>query len=98
MIEIKSFANIGFDVLFTAFEQAFAEYEVQQDKVQLQRMLKRRGFNPNLSFAAFEGDKIVAFTLNGIGNYYGVRTAYDTKSLYSSSSAELRFSLYNKGN
>lgn len=78
MIEIKSFANINFDVLFTAFEQAFAEYEVQQDKVQLQRMLKRRGFNPNLSFAAFEGDKIVAFTFNGIGNYYGVRTAYDT--------------------
>lgn len=78
MIEIKSLANISFDILFTAFEQAFAEYEVQQDKMQLQRMLKRRGFHPNLSFAAFENNRIVAFTFNGIGNYYGVQTAYDT--------------------
>lgn len=78
MIEIKSLANISFDILFTAFEQAFAEYEVQQDKVQLQRMLKRRGFNSDLSFAAFENGRIVSFTFNGIGNYYGVLTAYDT--------------------
>lgn len=78
MIEIKSLANISFDILFTAFEQTFAEYEVQQDKVQLQRMLERRGFNPKLSFAAFESDRIVAFTFNGIGIYYGVQTAYDT--------------------
>ncbi len=78
MIEIKSLANISFDILFTTFEQTFAEYEVQQDKVQLQRMLERRGFNPKLSFAAFESDRIVAFTFNGIGIYYGVQTAYDT--------------------
>jgi ribosomal protein S18 acetylase RimI-like enzyme len=41
-------------------------------------MLKRRGFNPDLSFAAFEGNKIIAFTLNGIGYFNGILTAYDT--------------------
>ena len=41
-------------------------------------MLKRRGFDPRLSFAAFDGDRIAAFTLNGIGNYDGLPTAYDT--------------------
>ena len=33
---------------------------------------------PGLSFAAFEGEEIVAFTFNGIGEFNGIRTAYDT--------------------
>ena len=41
-------------------------------------MLKRRGYNPQLSFAAFDNDEIVAFTLNGTGTFNGVLTAYDT--------------------
>ncbi len=77
-MEIKSLANTGFDLIFKAFEQAFADYDIQLNKAQLQAMLKRRGFNPQLSFAAFEGNEIVAFTLNGIGNFNGVPTAYDT--------------------
>lgn len=77
-MEIKSLEETRFDVLFEAFDQAFAEYEVRLDKRQLQIMLKRRGFNPHLSFAAFDGDRIVAFTCNGIGNFNGVLTAYDT--------------------
>ena len=77
-MEIKSLARTGFDIILQAYEQAFADYEVQQDKEQLRRMLKRRGFDPNLSFAAFEDSSIVAFTLNGIGYYNGAPTAYDT--------------------
>ena len=41
-------------------------------------MLIRRGYVPKLSFAAFDNGKIVAFTLNGIGMFNGIRTAYDT--------------------
>jgi len=49
-------------------------------------MLDRRGFNPDLSFAAFDGKEIVSFTLNGIGLFndgfhnaiLDVLTAYDT--------------------
>lgn len=77
-MEIKSLAGVGFDVIFKAFAQAFADYEMQVDRTQLQVMLKRRGFLPELSFAAFEGDDIVAFTLNGVGLFNGVLTAYDT--------------------
>lgn len=77
-MEIKSMDKVSFDALFTAFEQAFADYEVQVNKTGLQRMLKRRGFNPELSFAAFDGDKIASFTCNGTGNFYGIPTAYDT--------------------
>lgn len=77
-IKVKSLKDIHFDVIYEAFNQAFANYEVQINKVQLQTMLKRRGFDPELSFAAFDGDKIVVFTLNGIGDFKGIRTAYDT--------------------
>lgn len=77
-MEIKSLRNIGFDVLFEAWSRAFAEYDMQLNKRQLQSMLKRRGFNTELSFAAFEGDEIAAFTCNGIGNFKGIPTAYDT--------------------
>lgn len=77
-IKVKSLKYIHFDVIYEAFNQAFANYELQINKVQLQTMLKRRGFDPELSFAAFDGDEIVAFTLNGIGEFKGIRTAYDT--------------------
>lgn len=77
-MEIKSLAGIDFDTIFEGFSQAFAEYELQQDRTQFRKMLQRRGFNPELSFAAFEGNRIVAFTFNGIGNYKGIPTAYDT--------------------
>lgn len=77
-IEIKPLGNISLDVLFEAFDQAFAEYEFRLNKRQFQTLLKRRGFDPDLSFAAFDVDRIVAFTCNGIGNFNGALTAYDT--------------------
>ena len=51
---------------------------MQLNAEQLRAMLTRRGFDPTLSFAAFDGAQIAAFTLNGIGNFNGVPTAYDT--------------------
>ncbi len=77
-MEIKSLNNICFDELFEAFEQAFADYEVQLNKAELFAMLKRRGFEPKASFGAFDGNKTVSFTCNGTGNFYGTPTAYDT--------------------
>lgn len=78
VMEIKSLANTSFEELFGAFEQAFADYEIQFNKDEHLAMLKRRSFDPTLSFAAFERDKIVSFTCNGIGDFYGTPTAYDT--------------------
>ena len=77
-MQIKSLFNTNFDTIFKAFNQAFADYEIQISKNELQTMLRRRGFNPDLSFAAFENDEILSFTLNGIGIFNGIPTAYDT--------------------
>lgn len=79
MIEIKNLEGISFEQIYTAFKSAFSDYEISVDKIELKSMLKRRGFNPALSFGAFYEDNIVAFTFNGIGKYYnGKLTAYDT--------------------
>ncbi|MCL2291340.1 MAG: GNAT family N-acetyltransferase [Bacteroidetes bacterium] len=77
-MEIKSLGNTDFETVFKAFSRAFADYEIQINAEELKTMLKRRGFDPDLSFAAFEEENIVAFTLNGIGNFNGVKIAYDT--------------------
>lgn len=78
-MEIKSLAKIDLDIIFRAFSQAFSDYEIQWNRAQFQTMLKRRGYVPELSFAAFdENSQIVAFTLNGIGYFNGKLTAYDT--------------------
>lgn len=77
-MEIKSLANTGFDELFEAFGRAFADYELQLNKDEHSAMLKRRGFDPELSFAAFDKGRIVSFTCNGTGDFYGTPTAYDT--------------------
>jgi len=77
-MEIKSLAYTDFDTMYKAFNQAFIDYEIQINDEQLKAMLKRRGYHPELSFAAFDGNEIVAFTLNGIGYFNGISTAYDT--------------------
>ena len=77
-MEIRCLGDIGFDQLFEAFEAAFSDYEISFDKEEVRAMLIRRGYDPRLSFGAFDSGKIVSFTLNGIGLYYGLPTAYDT--------------------
>jgi len=77
-MEINSLAGTDFETLFTGFEKAFATYDVQINKQQFRAMLQRRGFDPKLSFAAFDNNEIVSFTLNGIGTYNNIPTAYDT--------------------
>jgi ribosomal protein S18 acetylase RimI-like enzyme len=78
METIKSLDTISFDALFNAFNEAFIDYEVQVNRDELQVMLCRRGFVPSLSFGLFENNRLVSFTLNGIGEFNGKKTAYDT--------------------
>ncbi len=77
-MEIKSLEHIDFDTLFRGFENAFSDYEISFDKEEVRSMLIRRGYDSCLSFAAFVDNEIVAFTLNGIGRFNGIPTAYDT--------------------
>lgn len=77
-MEIRNLEHTGFDTLFSGFKRAFSDYEIRFDKEEVRSMLERRGYNPRLSFAAFDNGEIVAFTLNGTGLFNGIPTAYDT--------------------
>lgn len=77
-MEIRNLEHTDFDTLFRGFEAAFFDYEIHFNKEEVRSMLERRGYNPQLSFAAFDKDKIMAFTLNGTGMFDGILTAYDT--------------------
>ncbi len=78
VMEIRCLEHTDFDTLFHGFEKAFLDYEIHFEKEEVRSMLKRRGYHPELSFAAFDADEIVAFTFNGIGSFNGLLTAYDT--------------------
>lgn len=79
MVEIKALSGVEFQILYESFSKAFSDYDMPSLSIEdLERMLVRRGFNPDLSFGAFENNELVSFTFNGIGNYNGKKTAYDT--------------------
>ena len=76
---MKSLEKTDFETLFRAFSSAFSDYaEVQVNEEQLKAMLKRRGYNAELSFGMFEGEELLSFTLNGTGSFNGADTVYDT--------------------
>ncbi|MCT4615466.1 MAG: GNAT family N-acetyltransferase [Marinifilaceae bacterium] len=78
MIEIESLLETSSDDIYTAFSEAFIDYDVQLDREGFDKMLKRRGFRKEISFGAFDDGRLIAFTLNGLGLYNGKKTAYDT--------------------
>lgn len=77
-MEIITLEKIAIDELYEAFNDAFSDYEMQWSKRQFTNMLRRRGYKPEISFAATENDRIVSFTLNASGMYNGKSTVYDT--------------------
>lgn len=78
MIEIHSLKNIASEQLYGAFKEAFIDYLMQLTQKRLEKMLRRRGYVPELSFGAFEKKQLLAFTFTGIGNFNHISTAYDT--------------------
>lgn len=78
MKELTSLENLSIDALYSSFSKAFSDYEIQVSEQELRIMLSRRGFVPSLSFGLFDNEELVAFTLNGIGQFNGKKTAYDT--------------------
>ena len=77
-MNIKSLVSTDFETIFEGYSKAFADYDIVLNAAGLKTMFKRRGFDPDLSCAAFDGEEIAAFTFNSIGNFNGVRMAYDT--------------------
>ena len=77
-IIIHSLQSVSFENLYAAFSEAFKDYDFSLSADELQRMLKRRGYNPALSFGAFSEGRLISFVFNGIGMYNNILTAYDT--------------------
>lgn len=78
MISIKSLQGISMDVLYDAFNDAFQEYPRNWTRNEWEDMLRRRGFDPAISFGAFESDILVSFIFNASGIYRGRLSSYDT--------------------
>ena len=76
MVTFRPLSATDFDAIHATFNEAFSDYFVPLTltREQLAEMLRRRGWAPERSVAAFENERIVAFTLNGVD---GDR-AYDT--------------------
>jgi ribosomal protein S18 acetylase RimI-like enzyme len=63
---IRTLTHDDFESLFAAFTAAFSDYVVKLSltREQLREMFTRRGWIPSLSIGAFDGDTMVAFTVN----------------------------------
>lgn len=72
-------AGANFGALVAAFNDAFSDYLVPMrvTEPRLREICARRGVVLELSPAAFEGERIVAYTLNALGTWNGVPSAYD---------------------
>lgn len=80
MYEYKSLEGVSYEDIHKAFGKAFADYVVpfNMSLEDLVYMIERRGFDSTISFGAFYNDELVGFTLNGIGQWNGNLTAYDS--------------------
>jgi ribosomal protein S18 acetylase RimI-like enzyme len=67
-MEILPLTGTPLDTLVTAFNDAFSDYAVKltMTRVDLERMLTRRGYIAAASVGAFDGERLVGFTFNGI--------------------------------
>ena len=79
-MKVEPLDGVPLRVLHEAFSAAFSDYTepFSMSAPMLQYMLERRGYDASLSFGAFADGCLVGFILNGLGEWGGVPTAYDT--------------------
>jgi ribosomal protein S18 acetylase RimI-like enzyme len=77
-LERRSLLAADFDEIHRAFVEAFSDYVVPMKPAPeaLREMFTRRGWVPELSSGVFDGEHLVAFTINGLDGPAG----YDTGS------------------
>lgn len=80
MIAIKQLKDASIEDLHAAWQEGFKGYPLNLTQAQLANMLMRRGYDSVLSWGAYDDGKLVSFTMNGIGVYNGIATAYDTST------------------
>jgi ribosomal protein S18 acetylase RimI-like enzyme len=76
VIALRPFSADDFPIIHGAFVDAFSDYVVKLSPTieQLRDMVTRRGWTPELSCGAFDGELLVAFTLNAFDG----TSAYDS--------------------
>ncbi len=79
MIIYRTLEKTDLHALHTAFLAAFSDYQVKMDFpfASFERMMRRRGLTPELSVGAFEGDRLIGFSLTALRSRNGIPTAYD---------------------
>lgn len=79
MIAHRLLWNEDFDSLYECFLLAFSDYEVdmRMSREQFRQRLDRDGVSLDLTAGAFDGERMVGFCMNGIGQWRGKKTAYD---------------------
>ena len=79
-MNFRTLGDVPMEYLHRVSNAAYADYvePVHLSLEQLQYLLERRGYRPELSLGAFEGEDMVGFVFNGLGSWGGVPTAYET--------------------
>lgn len=79
MISFRPLSEEDFIQLYQTLLEAFSDYivQVQPEIDALRRLYQMEGVALDYSFGAFDGDKMVGFTVNGVGDWRGKLTAYD---------------------
>lgn len=78
-MQIKNLRDTNFQSIVNCFNEAFANYFVPIHATVDYLTLRWKGarIDPELSFGAFDGDKIVAFMFIGVDTHYGKITAHN---------------------
>jgi len=79
MIAYRLLSNADFTDLHDCFLSAFSDYEVdmRMSREQFQQRVTRDGIALEMSAGAFDGEKMIGFCLNAVGEWLGKTTAYD---------------------
>ena len=78
MLEIRPLDTLSAESLVDTFLEAFSDYATSFSRQQVLSNLTRRGFKAGYSYGMFDGGKLISFVFNGIREYNGRLTAYDT--------------------
>ena len=79
MLTYRLLTAADFSSLYECFLVAFSDYQVdmQVSEQQFAQRLARDGVQLEISTAAFDDDRMIAFYINGTGEWQGRQTAYD---------------------
>ncbi len=79
-LDLRTLGKVPIEDLHATFLEAFSDYLVKIDVPlwKFETMARRRGMVPEMSVGAFAGDRLVGFIFNGVRQWHGRLTAYDT--------------------